>query len=282
MSSDDVRGVQKRFDEEDMPVDVFWLDIEHAEEHKYFIWDEKTFPDPVEMTKDVEALGRKVSVFLALVHNSNMTDREPLTQMVVIVDPHLKRANSYPVYKSASDLGILVKPKSGEGEYEGWCWPGSSSWVDFFNPASWDWWIKKFRTEEIPGEWTWTKSTDSIYIWNDMNEVGVSQTLHVKGTDAVSVLCCSRRFSMGRRSRCRRTMFTMEDGSIVTCTISMECSSYAPSIFLLAHSPYSQRLSTAQHHFPRADGPLRSPEEAICPDALILRRLATFRCDVDW
>jgi alpha 1,3-glucosidase len=60
VSSDDVRTVQKNFDEADMPVDVFWLDIEYADEHKYFIWDEKTFPDPVEMTKDVSALGRKV------------------------------------------------------------------------------------------------------------------------------------------------------------------------------------------------------------------------------
>ena len=43
-----------------MPVDVFWLDIEYAEEHKYFIWDKKAFPDPVEMSQDVEAIGRKV------------------------------------------------------------------------------------------------------------------------------------------------------------------------------------------------------------------------------
>jgi alpha 1,3-glucosidase len=60
VSSDDVRFVQKRFDEEDMPVDVFWLDIEYSEEHKYFIWDKKKFPDPVDMTKDVEAVSRKV------------------------------------------------------------------------------------------------------------------------------------------------------------------------------------------------------------------------------
>lgn len=60
ISSDDIRSVQERFDESDIPVDVLWLDIEYAEEHKYFIWDKKTFPDPVEMTKDVEAIGRKV------------------------------------------------------------------------------------------------------------------------------------------------------------------------------------------------------------------------------
>jgi alpha 1,3-glucosidase len=40
--------------------------------------------------------------------------------MVVIVDPHFKRESEYPVYQIASDLGVLVKPKSGEGEYEGY------------------------------------------------------------------------------------------------------------------------------------------------------------------
>lgn len=37
-----------------------WLDIEYAAEHKYFIWDQKTFPDPDWMLKELEATGRKV------------------------------------------------------------------------------------------------------------------------------------------------------------------------------------------------------------------------------
>jgi mannosyl-oligosaccharide alpha-1,3-glucosidase len=60
ISSDDVRTVQKRFDEEDMPVDVFWLDIDYAEDRRYFMWKENGFSDPVEMTNDVAAFGRKV------------------------------------------------------------------------------------------------------------------------------------------------------------------------------------------------------------------------------
>lgn len=40
--------------------------------------------------------------------------------MVVIVDPHLKRESNYPAYQIASELDVLVKPKSGEGEYEGY------------------------------------------------------------------------------------------------------------------------------------------------------------------
>jgi mannosyl-oligosaccharide alpha-1,3-glucosidase len=91
--------------------------------------------------------------------------------MVVIIDPHLKRTSDYPVYKEASDRALLVKPKGGEGEYEGWCWSGSSSWVDFFNPSSWAWWKGLFKTTEIQGQWSWTESTDAVHIWNDMNEV---------------------------------------------------------------------------------------------------------------
>lgn len=40
--------------------------------------------------------------------------------MVVIVDPHLKRDSNFPAYQMASDLGVMVRPKSGEGEYEGY------------------------------------------------------------------------------------------------------------------------------------------------------------------
>ena len=91
--------------------------------------------------------------------------------MVVIVDPHLKRTTDYPAYKSASELGVLVKPPSGEGEYEGWCWSGSSSWVDFLNPNSWEWWKGLFKTVQTGDNWSWTQSTTDVHIWNDMNEV---------------------------------------------------------------------------------------------------------------
>ncbi|EMD31533.1 glycoside hydrolase family 31 protein [Gelatoporia subvermispora B] len=151
ISSDDVRDVQTRFDEEDIPVDVFWLDIEYAEDHKYFIWDKKSFPDPVDMLHDVEAIQRK---------------------MVVIVDPHLKRTDNYPIYQQAKDLDLLIKKKDGQ-EYEGWCWPGSSAWVDFFNPASWDWWKSLFKTMPEGDKWAWIDSTENTYIWNDMNEPSI-------------------------------------------------------------------------------------------------------------
>ncbi|KAG8844242.1 hypothetical protein FRB91_002752 [Serendipita sp. 411] len=152
ISSTDVREVQSNFDADDIPFDVLWLDIAYSPNHKYFIWDEKMFPDPVEMFNDVAAYGRK---------------------MVVIIDPHLKKDTSYPVYNSASAKNLLVKPSSGQGEYEGWCWPGSSAWVDYFNPASWEWWKGLFKLTGNDGDFHWSQSTNDVYIWNDMNEPSV-------------------------------------------------------------------------------------------------------------
>ncbi|KAF9784102.1 alpha-glucosidase [Thelephora terrestris] len=152
VSSDDIRGVQKRFDEEDIPVDVFWLDIEYSEEHKYMIWEKKYFPDPIDMLNDVAALARK---------------------MVIIVDPHIKRTVDYPVYKEGQELDLFVKNKQGN-EFEGWCWSGSSAWIDFFNPNSWEWYkqLYKFNGRE-DGKWSWTESTSTVHIWNDMNEPAI-------------------------------------------------------------------------------------------------------------
>jgi mannosyl-oligosaccharide alpha-1,3-glucosidase len=91
--------------------------------------------------------------------------------MVIIVDPHLKRADDYPVYKQAAELDVLVKTKDGKEDYEGWCWSGSSSWIDFFNPSSWEWYKSLYKFSFQEDHWTWTESTAAVHIWNDMNEV---------------------------------------------------------------------------------------------------------------
>ena len=87
-----------------MPYDVLWLDIEHTDGKRYFTWDENMFPDPIAMQKSLAAHGRR---------------------MVTIVDPHLKRDNNYYIHKEATQKGLYVKDKDG-GDYDGWCWPGSS------------------------------------------------------------------------------------------------------------------------------------------------------------
>jgi alpha 1,3-glucosidase len=60
LSQDDVLDVQSKFDEADIPFSSIWLDIEYAEEHKYFIWDRRNFPEPEKMQEQLADRGRKV------------------------------------------------------------------------------------------------------------------------------------------------------------------------------------------------------------------------------
>ncbi|KAL0274187.1 UNVERIFIED_CONTAM: hypothetical protein PYX00_006669 [Menopon gallinae] len=142
---DDVQNVAQGFDDHDIPMDVMWLDIEHTDGKKYFTWDPVRFPNPLEMTKNLTEKGRK---------------------LVVIVDPHIKRDPGYFLHNDAEANNYYVKSKDGK-DYEGWCWPGSSSYLDFLNPAVREYYANRYLLENYPG------STLDTYIWNDMNEPSV-------------------------------------------------------------------------------------------------------------
>ncbi|XP_063725366.1 neutral alpha-glucosidase C-like isoform X2 [Symsagittifera roscoffensis] len=142
----DCRAVDSGFDEHDIPYDVLWLDIEHTVEKKYFTWDAHKFPDSKQLLDDLNAKGRK---------------------MVTIIDPHIKRTGGFHVYDEATRLGYFVKKSDGKTDYNGWCWPGDSSWVDYLNPAAQTWWAGLFSLDMYKG------STLSLFTWNDMNEPSV-------------------------------------------------------------------------------------------------------------
>lgn len=72
----------------------------------------------------------------------------------------------YHIHSQAQSLGLYVREEN-DGEYEGHCWPGSSSWIDYMNPEARKWWASKFAYDQYQG------STDSLFIWNDMNEPSV-------------------------------------------------------------------------------------------------------------
>lgn len=141
----DVYSVNKAFDEYNLPVDVIWLDIEHTDNKKYFTWDPYKFPNPIDMQRNLTARGRK---------------------LVVIVDPHIKRDSTYFLHNDATNNGYYVKNKD-NNDYEGWCWPGSSSYLDFFNPEVRSYYSSRYRLDKFEG------STEDLFIWNDMNEPSV-------------------------------------------------------------------------------------------------------------
>ena len=141
----DVASVEDMFEQLDYPMDVIWLDIEHTDGKRYFTWDKSVFPNPLEMQKNVSAHGRR---------------------MVTIVDPHIKRDDGFAVHKEATQLGYYIKNKDG-GDFDGWCWPGSSSYLDFTNPRVRQWWAERFSLDKYVG------STMDLFTWNDMNEPSV-------------------------------------------------------------------------------------------------------------
>ncbi|KAK5609207.1 hypothetical protein CRENBAI_014696 [Crenichthys baileyi] len=141
----DVKAVDAGFDRHNIPYDVIWLDIEHTDGKRYFTWDPALFPKPAGLQHHLEKKNRK---------------------MVVISDPHIKVDPDWSLYREARDGGHFVKDREGQ-IYQGTCWPGESSYLDFSCPATRAWYSKCFSLDKYKG------STASLFVWNDMNEPSV-------------------------------------------------------------------------------------------------------------
>uniref|UniRef100_A0A2K5BXC6 Neutral alpha-glucosidase AB n=1 Tax=Aotus nancymaae TaxID=37293 RepID=A0A2K5BXC6_AOTNA len=141
----DVLEVDQGFDDHNLPCDVIWLDIEHADGKRYFTWDPSRFPQPRTMLERLASKRRK---------------------LVTIVDPHIKVDSGYRVHDELRNLGLYVKTRDGS-DYEGWCWPGSAAYPDFTNPTMRSWWANMFSYDNYEG------SAPNLFVWNDMNEPSV-------------------------------------------------------------------------------------------------------------
>ena len=145
ISDDDVKDVDRKFDKFKIPYDVIWLDLEYTDDRKYFTWEPHSFTDPISMGKQLESHGRN---------------------LVVLIDPHLKKLDGYTVNAQLNAKDLAVHNKDG-GAFEGWCWPGSSNWIDCFNPKANEWWKTLFKYDSFKG------TMANTFIWNDMNEPSV-------------------------------------------------------------------------------------------------------------
>ncbi|KAL0224553.1 hypothetical protein P9112_003943 [Eukaryota sp. TZLM1-RC] len=163
----DVLTVLKEFEDRDLPVDTLWLDIEHTDKKKYFTFDKKHFPDPEGLQDHLWKYGRR---------------------MVTISDPHIKKDTSYHVYKSGISRDVFVKTADQNKVFEGHCWPGTSVYVDFLNPEGRKFWSEQYLKSN------YKYKTDTLNIWNDMNEPSVfnhaettmpRDLLHFDGTKQV-------------------------------------------------------------------------------------------------
>jgi alpha 1,3-glucosidase len=144
-TDEDVKDVDRKMSKHEIPYDVIWLDIEYTDDKQYFTWDPLTFPNPTAMLDQLDKSERK---------------------LVAIIDPHIKNKDDYHVAQELKKKDLGVHDKDGN-LYEGWCWPGSSHWIDCFNPAAIKWWTGLFKYDAFKG------SAPNVFIWNDMNEPSV-------------------------------------------------------------------------------------------------------------
>lgn len=112
---------------------------------RYFTWDQHKFPNPLETIQNLTAKGR---------------------HLTIIIDPHIKRDGSYFFHNDCTDRGYYTKNKDGN-DYEGWCWPGSASYPDLYNPE-----VRKYFADQYLLE-NFQASTSDVMLWNDMNEPSV-------------------------------------------------------------------------------------------------------------
>ncbi|GAM83940.1 hypothetical protein ANO11243_019300 [Dothideomycetidae sp. 11243] len=145
VSDTDVKDVDRKFDRFNIPYDVIWLDLEYTDEKKYFTWDSNTFPDPEGMQDQLNDHQRK---------------------LVIIIDPHIKNTGGYEVVDQIKSKDLATHNKDGN-IYEGWCWPGSSHWIDAFSAKAREWWGGLFAYAKF------AHTRPNMFIWNDMNEPSV-------------------------------------------------------------------------------------------------------------
>jgi alpha 1,3-glucosidase len=127
--------VIRRLDEAGIPFDCFWLDLQHLQDRSPWNYDSKAFPRPEELEAILEREGR---------------------ELVRLCDCHLPASSSMAESIEVRQRKLYVKNPDGS-PYIGFCWPGRTIWVDFFDPLAREWWSAR-------------TSAERGYFWNDMNE----------------------------------------------------------------------------------------------------------------
>lgn len=135
----EVMNIARNFREREIPADVIYLDIHYMDQYKVFTWDNKRFPDPDGMVRELKEMGFHV---------------------ILIVDPGVKVEEGYPYYDEGLAGDLFAKYPDGSN-YTAKVWPGWCHFPDFTNPKTRDWWGESYKIHVDNGIEGY---------WNDMNE----------------------------------------------------------------------------------------------------------------
>jgi len=136
----EVLRIAQTLREKKIPADGITLDIHYMDAYKLFTWNKDRFPNPQQLSKQLNDMGFKITV---------------------IVDPGIKVEEGYAAYESGKKENIFIKYSDGQN-YTGQVWPGWCHFPDFTNVKGRNWWkgqVKSYMRDGVRG------------IWNDMNEI---------------------------------------------------------------------------------------------------------------
>jgi len=140
-----VREVAQRYRQDKIPADVLYLDIDYQDRNRVFTVNKARFPDLGQLVADLRAQHFHV---------------------ITITDLHIANTpkGEYPVFDSGLAGDHFLHNPDGS-VYVGEVWPGPSSFPEFTQAASRDWWGSQYAE-------FYTKFKIGGF-WNDMNEPSV-------------------------------------------------------------------------------------------------------------
>ncbi len=142
MSEDEVRLVADSFKENDLPLDMIYLDIDYMDGYRDFTINRKAFPNFEKLVEDM----KKRNIHL-----------------IPIIDAGIKKDKGFDTYEEGRKNGWFCKDENGEDFVVG-VWPGKCCFPDVLNDEAREWFGNKYK-------FLLDKGIDGF--WNDMNEPAI-------------------------------------------------------------------------------------------------------------
>jgi alpha-glucosidase len=150
--------IVNRYWEDDLPLDVLYLDIDYMNGYRVFTWDRLRYPDPKAFTDRLKRRGVKVVTIVDpgvkyQPPEAGSTDESNRPELAL-------QDKSYYVYNQGAAKDYFLKRNDGE-LFIGKVWPGRAVFADYTLEAARRWWGDLHRAYVDQGV---------MGIWNDMNE----------------------------------------------------------------------------------------------------------------
>ena len=141
-TAEDIENVVKRYRENEIPLDMVYMDIDYMQDYKDFTINPERFPNFDSFVKKMKA---------------------EHIRLIPIIDAGVKIEDGYDIYEEGVEKGYFCKREDGS-DFVAAVWPGWTHFPDVLNKEAREWFGSKYQVlidQGIEG------------FWNDMNEPAI-------------------------------------------------------------------------------------------------------------